>query len=306
MVRSFTIIILSLLLFGVIRSPFENRVLIQENNAGLIAKPLPKNIQNDLGNQLAFISLGGLRNLIASFLSVDAFVLFKNQQWDQLEKKYMLIVNLAPNVSFYWKSAASYLARDASSSFLGQKQITRREQRELHKKYILKGRHFLDNGILANPDDWSLYAEKGQFYADHLRLPDYTIAAEMFHKATELGAPLLYQRMEFYALARTNKASEALNLGRQLFKNPQNRTNRLGTLIFALQNKLGTPDHERIPVEQLFLDEEDAQHQIYMQLQNSMDYPIDGFREYLDSHAIKKHSAHSLFKRPSAIMHTNN
>lgn len=95
------------------------------------------------------------------------------------------------------------------------------ERREGFRKYIQKGRRFLEKGINANPDSWYLQSLLGNMYSDTYRQPDFEKAAEAYRKARDLGAPPLTARKEFYALVRVpSKSREALELGRELFKDP--------------------------------------------------------------------------------------
>lgn len=74
-------------------------------------------------------------------------------------------------------------------------------------------------------------------YSDTYRQPDFEKAAEAYRKARIWGR-LLTARKEFYALVRVpSKSGEALELGRELFKDPRNRTPSLVSNIFVLEKQ---------------------------------------------------------------------
>ena len=121
-------------------------------------------------------------------------------------------------------------------------------------------------------------------YSDTYRQPDFEKAAEAYRKARDLGAPPLTARKEFYALVRVpSKSGEALELGRELFKDPRNRTPSLVSNIFVLENRLNIPEKERIPFRELFPTDEIARDLMTSHLANSLKYPVDGLREALES-----------------------
>lgn len=80
-----------------------------------------------------------------------------------------------------------------------------------------------------------------------------------------------------------SKSREALELGRELFKDPRNRTPSLVSNIFVLENRLNIPEKERIPFRELFPTDEIARDLMTSHLANSLKYPVDGLREALES-----------------------
>ena len=185
------------------------------------------------------VSLGGLRSLVA-VLSMEAFDCFLISDSANLERRYNQ-VPLAPHSDFYWDNGSWHLGNNPSSSYLDNKRLSPMERREGFRKYIQKGRRFLEKGINANPDSWYLQSLLGNMYSAH-RQPDFEKAAEAYRKARDLGAPPLTARKKIYALVRVpSKSREALELGRELFKDPRNRTPSLVSNIFVLENRLNIP-----------------------------------------------------------------
>ena len=277
-------VIIALLGFGMIRLPLQNHILEQEKAEGLLDNPVELSSSDYLEQQLAMVSLGGLRSLVAALLSKEAFDCILISDWANLERRYNQVTALAPHSDFYWDNGSWHLGNNASSSYLDNKRLSPMERREGFRKYIQKGRRFLEKGINANPDSWYLQSLLGNMYSDTYRQPDFEKAAEAYRKARDLGAPPLTARKEFYALVRVpSKSGEALELGRELFKDPRNRTPSLVSNIFVLENRLNIPEKERIPFRELFPTDEIARDLMTSHLANSLKYPVDGLREALES-----------------------
>lgn len=284
MLKTIIISLIAVLGFGMVRMPLQNHILEQEKAEGLLQEPLHLDSSDYLEQQLAMVSLGGLRSLVAAFLSMEAFDCFLTSDWTNLERRYKQVTALAPHSDFYWDTGAWHLGSNASSDYLDNKMLSPMERREGFNKYIRKGRDFLRKGLQANPDSWFLYNALGNMLSDTYRQPDFEQAAEAFRQAREHGASYLTARKEFYALARVpSKAKEALELGKELFKDPRNRTPSMVTNIFALENRLHVPEKDRIPFRELFPSDELAREMMTNHLNNTLRYPVDGLRQALEA-----------------------
>lgn len=284
MIKTIAIAVAFCVAFGLLRMPLEERILRQEFEAGLLPPALPSEASNAMGQQLAFVSLGGLRSLVAAALTIDAFGHFQTGDWPRLEEQYRLIVTLAPHNPFYWEAGTSHLVYDASSSMRDNTNLSAQERLLGFRHYVIKGQRFLDEGIANNPGRWRLYLMKGNLLSDLVRYrsPDFEAAAKAYRKAIDLGADERYHRWIFYCLARVPERSrEAWTLGRRLYEDPSNRTPSLETTIYALENRLDIPGDERIPFRQLFPSDREAWWSLYRQLNNNLGYPTDGLRKKL-------------------------
>lgn len=264
--------------------PLENHILRAEHNNGLLPPPLLTNSKDALNQQLALVSLGGLRSLVAAMLDIDAITFFQSKNWPELEKRYRQIVALAPGNPFYWDNAVWHLAYNAATDQMEDNNLTASQKNTNYKNYTAIGKRFLDSGIEHNPSSWKLYLRKGHLLSTRPHFIDYSAAADAYRRAVELGAPSYYKRMEFYCLARDPaKSREAWQLGRSLYNNPSNRLPTLEAILFALENRLDTPENERIPFKQLFPDTQDARQALYLYMTSNQNYPMDGIRAKLDS-----------------------
>ena len=124
MLKNTVIFIIALLGFGMIRLPLQERILEQEKNAGLLEEPVNLSSSDYLEQQLAMVSLGGLRSLVAAVLSMEAFDCFLISDWTNLERRYNQITALAPHSDFYWDNGSWHLGNNASSSYLDNKRLS--------------------------------------------------------------------------------------------------------------------------------------------------------------------------------------
>ena len=220
MLKNTVIFIIALLGFGMIRLPLQERILEQEKNAGLLEEPVNLSSSDYLEQQLAMVSLGGLRSLVAAVLSMEAFDCFLISDWTNLERRYNQITALAPHSDFYWDNGSWHLGNNASSSYLDNKRLSPLERREGFRKYIQKGRDFLQKGIKANPGSWYLYSLLGNMYSDTYRQPDFEKAAKSTGKPENWALQPSRRARSFTPWPRPLKSREALKLGKELFKDP--------------------------------------------------------------------------------------
>lgn len=291
MLKTIFITIVSILAFGMLRMPWERHVMMEEKKADLLIAPPSPDSPDSLEQQLSLVSLGGLRSLVAAFLSVEAFDYFRTKDWHNLERRYRQIVSLAPHSTYYWDTGAWHLAYNAASSIKEDKALTSAERIQGYKDYIRRGKSFMKQGIDANPNDWKLRSQLANLLSDPLRYPDYTEAADAYRDSRLLGAPDITARQEFYTRARIpGQARSAWILGKELFRNPDNRQPSLVSTLFALENRLNLPEKERIPFHELFPTDALAIRYLRLQMGNSLGYPVDGVRARLDKLLLSSQS----------------
>lgn len=270
-------------LWGLAKAPIENSVHAQEVELGLLPPPTQLEPGEAMEQQLAMVSLGGLRSLVAAFLSIDAFQCFMMSDWPMLEKRYNQVVALAPHTLPYWDQGTWYLGYNAASSIRESYKLTELEQEAGYKEFVEKGKKFIVRGIKANPNDWELYERAGSLYGDALRYPDYAKAAEFYKDAADLTKSATHRRMEFYMRAKTPEDYvHAWRLGRELAQDRRNMVPSFSVIMFAIQNRLNIPVAERVPFDSLFMSNKYAKQTLLRHLENPRGYPIDGVKEALE------------------------
>lgn len=268
---------------GAVISTFQKQILTEEEEKGLLPAPL---IQYDgsgkvkkLEQQLFFVSLGGLRSLVAAFLAVNAHDYFCVKDWARLADRYHQVVALSPQNTFYWENGSWHMAYNATSSSLDDRRLRETERRIRFRKYLNMGRDFLREGIRNNPDDWFLHKRLGDTLSDRMRLPDYAGAAEAYEAALEKGAPSMVSRSVLYSLAQVpGRERQAYELARDLFVKGH-RVPTVECLLFAYQNSLDIPREDRLTVQEIFYSPRSAESSLRTYSLMDVAFPKAGVKE---------------------------
>ena len=235
----------ALLGFGAARLPFEAGLGRDLQAAGLFPPRLAISSRERIGQTSMAVALGGLRTLVATFLNLRAYTAFTERRWEDVEKTFDTTVDLAPRTRYYWETGSWHLAYNAASYYLNDSELPPLRRRESWRRYIFKGRAFLERGIRNNPGDWHLLANLGFLLSDANKFPAFRDAGESFEAAAEAyrksaatgKASSFVPRAWLYSLARVEgKESEALALARSLYaEGPKNRTPTLRCLLVVLE-----------------------------------------------------------------------
>ncbi|MFI3243294.1 MAG: hypothetical protein R3Y56_03455 [Akkermansia sp.] len=271
--------------FGMLMMPINQQVKLQLKSEGLIPEQQVALGRDALSQQLALFAMGGLRSLAAQILSLDATAAWIKQDWPTIERRYEQITTLCPQRINYWVNASFEMATNAAAyKSYEDSQQSEIEQSQTRRRYFLRGEQFLQDGIRNNPSSVLLHAKLGDLHSNLYRYPRFLQAANAYQKAVELGAPPIYERLQFYSLCRVHgQEQKAWELGRALFdKYPQQRVPSLRCLLFMLQNRLQVPDEQKLSVEELFGSQERALRQLRAFIRNDLRYPTTGVAEYLE------------------------
>lgn len=237
------ILAISVLAFGAVRMPYENHLAKELQTLGLTPPPIEIGTRDKIGQTSSAVALGGLRTLVATFMNLRAFSYFQEQRWDELADTFETIVDLAPHTRYYWETGSWHSAYNAASYYMNDSKLSPLRRREAWRASIMKGRSFLERGIVNNPNDWSLLATLGFLLSDTNKFPafrdpdkSFAAAAEAYRRSADTGNAMPYvRRAQLYSLARVpGKEKEALALARSLYAGKQNRTPTLLILLFIL------------------------------------------------------------------------
>ena len=276
---------LFLLLAGLVRAPIEQRMTEAMRGDGLLAPALEVATRKKLGQGFWAVSLGGLRTLVASVLSLRAQTFFEDKNWDAVADTYETIVQLAPETDFYWDTGYWHMGKNAVAYYRNNYEHlpparARLEQRE----WLARATRFLEEGIRLNPDSTRLWRELGWRYFTPLNDTDFKKAAEAFRKASEGNEPLPFmRRFVAYAMVRDPELiDEALPYVEELRAEPGGNVPTLVTIHFALKMRQD-PDADGLALaEEMFGDSRHAYRKLgeYF-LDLDMDYPMNGVVETL-------------------------
>lgn len=269
--RNGIVVLVSLLLAGWIKSPWELRTQRSFEQQGILWRPLEVGIKERIGQTCAVVSLGGLRTVVATFFNLAAYGSFEKRDWVRLTDQFELIVALQPNTAYYWDVGAWHMAYNAAMDCKERDDWPAARQEALHRAYVLKGRAFLERGVRNNPDDWTLLSSLGRFYGTPGKYPDYAKSADAYERAWKTGKARNFEaRAWLYSLSRVQgKEREALALARQLFERDRNRVDTLCCLLFVLE--WSQPDAPSTPelIKRCFEDEASALRMLTTYRQNN-------------------------------------
>jgi len=282
--RKLFIVLLSLLVLGIAKMPFEQKLTEQLREQNLLNKPLNIETRERIGQTSAVVSLGGLRSIVAAMLNLRAHVHFENQQWYDLKDTIENVTTLQPRSPFYWESGGWHLAYNASIDFRHREDLPEARRRILWREFIHAGSDFMEKGSRLNPDNWRIKAQLAKLWADPHKIVDIPRAVEYLKDIGEIEGVLpYYPRQYMYLLTRTpGREKEALAEGQKLFH--ASEKNRLPTLlccIFVLQNKLNTPESEAISFLELFGSNENGYKALSDFSARLEEYPQTGIAEKL-------------------------
>ena len=264
-----------LLAAGWVRMPFEQRLTEGFRREGLLSEPLEIGLRERIGQNSSVVALAGLRSLVATFAHLRATESFSKQEWGKVGDSMETAVQLAPRDIFYWDMGSWHMAYNASSSALSDGDVSPLLAKAESKRWVVKGREFLERGIRNNPDDWRLYATLGRLLSDANRMPDPAAAEEAYAKAIVLGnAPPSLERRRLYAEASAGKdPARTLENVRRILMEPGSRTPTMLSILYSLEYQNSPPDDPLDLALAVFGTEEKA-------LRNLGDYYVDVRESY--------------------------
>jgi hypothetical protein len=235
--RNIVVVFVALLLAGLLKSPWEQQLNRSFEEQGLLWRPLEVGVREKIGQTAAVVALGGLRSVVATFLNLAAYGSFENCDWVRLVDRFELIVALQPRTAYYWDVGAWHMSYNAATDYKEREEWPAARREALHRAYVLKGRGFLERGVMNNPENWTLLSSLGRFYGTPSKYPDYEKSAAAYERAWKTGKARGFEaRAWLYSLARVeDKQPEALALARELFAIDRNRVDTLCCLLFVLE-----------------------------------------------------------------------
>lgn len=243
---------MSLLLLGVPKIAFEERLYQSERREGFQAAQWNMGLRHQIG-QLGFVAaLSGFRALMADVMWLKASSVFERAEWGRLKLYLESATQLQPRAVLFWEMAHFHMAYDAAYSVRvnEEAQPSMALRRRAERQYLEIGERFLKDGITFNPESARLYERLGMLYAQ--KLHDPARAAEAYWMASQKPGALEYvkgfagyylaevpgREREAYDLLKEVRA-EKLSRGREL---PPTLLKKLG----ELEEHLQVPRGERV------------------------------------------------------------
>ena len=109
-------VLVLLALFGLLRGPVEDRLREDLVSAKLLTPPPAQGAFEQMGQSALMGTLGGLRSLVATFMTLEAFDHFSTKSWDDLRQSYQIITALEPRDETHWVSVIWHLGINATAN----------------------------------------------------------------------------------------------------------------------------------------------------------------------------------------------
>ncbi|MFC5051262.1 hypothetical protein ACFPK9_11655 [Rubritalea spongiae] len=253
-----------LALFGALRMPFEQSLSKELQDRQVLSPAFDMEARASLSQKGFIASFGSLRPTLAALYALRTSGELSRSDWSGLEDSFESIVLLDPYNAYYWDLGSWHMAYNAASASRENRDLAPLKRMKLAEEYTRKGENFLDRGIRANPESYELRMAKARMWSRPTVEPDYEKVAETLEQTlSEIDLPETRResvlRNLFYALLRVpERVDEAYELGRELFKNPQNRVPSLLNGLCALQMHPRVEVVDPLSFEDLYGDRETA------------------------------------------------
>lgn len=242
------LVLVALAAFGVVREPLEDGIRDRLVAAKLLLPPPAKGAFEQMSQSALIGTLGGLRSLVATFLTLEAYDHFSSKSWDQLRQAYLVITNLEPLEEANWVAVIWHLGINATANMEIDETLPVFERRRRFNEYAFQAIEMAEKGLEQLPQSAAIRMQLAEVYREKLK--DNCAAARVYGDTIGLpGAPGFVRRFHGYFLARCpGKEQEAYDYLMGLYREGDEQ--HLPTLIKEIKNmeeKLGIPSPRRIP-----------------------------------------------------------
>ena len=237
-----------LALFGLLRTPVEERLRDDLAEANLLLPPPGRDAMQQMGQSTLMGTLGGLRSLVATYLVLEAYEHFSHKDWDELRETYGIVTNLEPREESHWVSLTWHIGINATADVQTDESLPAFERERRFQKYALEAVEIAERGLEHLPDSAEIRLQLAEVYRQ--KLEDPCAAARVYGDMIGLeGAPGYVRRFHGYFMARCpGREEEAHDYLMSLYREGEHQ--HLPTLIKEikkLEEKLDVPYPRRIP-----------------------------------------------------------
>lgn len=194
-------ILLILIIFGMIRSPFEARLRREMTDSGMLLPVLGHSAVSNLTQSALMGTLGGLRSMIATFFFLESFQRFENDDWDGNKKALLMAIYLEPGQESHWVNLAWNRGINATAWLEHRSGLPDFEKKLRFQEYVLDAIELGRSGLKQLPASVAIRRQIADIY--DIKLRDHCGAAQMYKEMIPLrGAPSFASRFYGYHLAQ--------------------------------------------------------------------------------------------------------
>ena len=242
------LVLFALALFGIVRAPLENRLRERLVVANLLLPPPGQGAFEQMSQSALMGTLGGLRSLVATFLTLEAYDHFSTKSWDALRQTYQIITSLEPRDESHWSSVIWHIGINATANMELDTRLPQFERDRRFKEYAFQAIELAERGIAQLPESAAIRLQLAEVYREKLK--DDCAASRVYGDIIGLpGEPAYARRFHGYFMARCpGKEKEAYAYLMALYREGERQ--HLPTLIKEIKNlevTLQIPIPQRIP-----------------------------------------------------------
>ena len=246
--KKWVLAIVLLAVFGMCRLPLEAALRKRLIETRLLQPPPAKSALSAMSQSVFMGTLGGMRSLVAFYLSLKAHDHFSHTEWSELDSTYKLITNLEPSEPFHWENWIWHIGINAVANVeLYSDHLIDFERDKLRMDYLKKAAEIGERAMKQHPRSAKIRHQLADVYREKLK--DYCKAAELYKEMIGMPDAMGYtERFHYYFLAQCpGKEQEAYDGLIRLYQNENNRTASLIHWIKVLEDKLEIPFAKWIP-----------------------------------------------------------
>lgn len=240
--------VIGLAVFGLVRAPFEDDLRGRLVETKLLLPPPAKGAFEQMSQSALMGTLGGLRSLVATFLTLNAYEHFSTKSWDDLRANYLIITSLEPGDESHWVSVIWHIGINATANMEIDTRLPAFERERRFKEYAFQAIDLAGRGLSQIPDSAAIRLQLAEVYREKLK--DDCATARVYGDIIGLpDEPSYARRFHGYFMARCpGREQEAYDYLIALYREGEQQ--RLPTLIKEIKNlevKLAIPSPRRIP-----------------------------------------------------------
>ncbi len=231
-----------LLLFGLLRSPFESGLRKDMTSVGMLLPTPGHTAFTKLGQSALIGVLGGLRPLVATGYLLESYRHFENDQWDANRKALLLTTYLEPTQESHWVTLVWHRGINAPAWLETRSRLPDIEKKILFHEYTRDAIALGEAGLQQIPDSVEIRKQMAEVY--RVKINDPCGVAKLYGEIMKLpNAPVYAKRFYGYFLADCPGEKQAAyqHLYQLYWSSPQNHLPTLIKKILTLQNELNIP-----------------------------------------------------------------
>lgn len=246
--KNWLLIVGLLLVFGLIRLPFETHLRKSLTESEMLVPSIGPDAMSQLRNSALVGTLGGLRPLIATYFLLASYHHFETNNWDENRNALVMVTFLEPNQESHWVDLVWHRGVNAVAYVQHRSRLPEFERELRAQKYTHDAIELGRKGLEYFPDAIKLRAQIAHVYKEKMK--NFEGAAEMYQQMIDKpGAPMYTERFHaYYVYEIPGREWDAYHLLTDLYyESERNHLPTLRKMIITLQEKLDIPSPMWIP-----------------------------------------------------------